>query len=122
MYVEVSGHHVRRVHKKIRSWRLEQVNGHWARFGLLSPKTPDSSFVDNHVRRVDQKFHFPDSNKLKRNIRLIWATVTETLDSKFVDIMYVVFMKYFHLSDWNKLAAIRLISNSCARKHLILIF
>ena len=50
---------------------MEQAIGCYTHFGLLSPKT---------------------------------------FDSYFLDMMYVVFMKNFHLACWNKLMAVRLIS------------
>ena len=43
-------------------------------------------------------------------------------DSYFLDMMYVEFMKNFHLTCWNKLMAVRLISASWAQKRLIASF
>ena len=46
----------------------------------------------------------------------------KTFDSYFLDMMYVEFMKNFHLACWNKLIAVRLISAFWAQKRLIPIF
>ena len=43
-------------------------------------------------------------------------------DSFFLDMMYVEFMKNFHLACWNKVMAVRLISASWAEKRLIASF
>ena len=40
----------------------------------------------------------------------------------FVDMVYVEFMKNFHLADWNEVMAVRLISASSAQKYLIFTF
>ena len=76
----LSRHDVRRLHEKFSSRRLERAIGCYTHFGLLSPKT---------------------------------------FDSFFLDMMYVKFMKNFHLACWNKLMAVRLISAFWAQKHLI---
>ena len=76
----LSRHDVRRLHEKFSSRRLERAIGCYTHFGLLSPKT---------------------------------------FDSYFLDMMYVKFMKNFHLACWNKLMAVRLISAFWAQKHLI---
>ena len=39
-------HDVSRVHEKFSSRLFEQANGCWTHFGLLSPKTFDSYFLD----------------------------------------------------------------------------
>ena len=79
----LSRHDVRRVHEKFSSRQFEWSFGFWTHFGLLSPKTFDSSFLD---------------------------------------MMYVEFMKNFLLSDSSQLITVRLISDSCAQKRLILTF
>ena len=63
-------HDVRRFHKRFSSRRFERAIGCYTHFGLLSPKT---------------------------------------FDSYFLDMMYVEFMKNFHLACWNKIMAVRLI-------------
>ena len=79
----LSRHDVRRLLEKFSSWRFERAIGCYTHFGLLSPKT---------------------------------------FDSYFLDMMYVEFMKNFHLASWNKLIAVRLISAFWAQKRLIPIF
>ena len=69
--IPLSRHDVRGVHEKFSSRLLEQANGCYTHFGLLSQKV---------------------------------------FDSYFLDMMYVEFMKNFHLACWNKLMAVRLIS------------
>ena len=41
---------------------------------------------------------------------LIFLLSPKTFDSYLIDMMYVVFMKNFHLACWNNLMAVRLIS------------
>ena len=69
-----------RFHENFSSRLLEHASGFWTHFGLPSP---------------------------------------ETFDSYFLDLMFVEFMKIFHLASWNTLEAVRLISASWAQKRLI---
>ena len=69
---------------------MEQANGCYTHFGLLSPKTFDSYFLDMMCVVFMNNFLLVDSNELF--------------------MMYALFMKNFHLACWNKLIAVRLIS------------
>ena len=63
---------------------MEKANGCYTHFGLLSPKTFDSYFLDMMCIVFMKNFLLADSSEL--------------------------FMKNFHLACWNKLIAVRLIS------------
>ena len=78
---------------------MEQANGCYIHFGLLSPKTFDSYFLDMMFVVFMKNFLLADSSELF--------------------MMYALFMKIFHLACWNKLMAVRLISAFWAQKHLI---
>ena len=94
----LSRHDVRRVHEKFSSRLFEQANGCWTHFGLLSPKTFDSYFLDM-MYVVFMKNFLADSSELF--------------------MMYALFMQNIHLACWNKLMAVRLILAFWAQKHLI---
>ena len=71
------------------------------------------------VRRVHEKFfprRFDRADGCWPHFGLLSP---KTFDSHILDMMYVEFMKHFHLACWNKLMAIRHISPSWAQKRLI---
>ena len=78
---------------------MEKANGCYTNFGLLSPKTFDSYFLDMMCIVFMKNFLLADSSELF--------------------IMYALFMQNVHLACWNKLMAVRLISAFWAQKHLI---
>ena len=60
-----------------------------------------------------KNFLLADSSELlavMHSFLAIRALSPKTFDSYFLDMMYVEFMKNFHLACWNKLMAVRLIS------------
>ena len=69
---------------------MEQANGCYTHFGLLSPKTFDSYFLDMMCVVFMKNFLLADSSELF--------------------MMYALLMQNFHLACWNKLMAVRLIS------------
>ena len=66
-------HDVRRVHEKFSSRRFERAYGFWTHFGILSPKTSDSYFVDMMYVEFMKNFLLPDSRELMA-ARLILAS------------------------------------------------
>ena len=81
---------------------MEKANGCYIHFGLLSPKTFDSYFLDMMC--------------------IVFMKNVLLADSSELFIMYALFMQNFHLACWNKLMAVRLISAFWAQKRLIPIF
>ena len=76
-------HDVRRVHEKFSSGRFDRSIGCYTHFGILSPKTSDSYFVDMMYSEFMKNFLFAHSSELMA-VRLIlasWAQkqVTATL-------------------------------------------
>ena len=69
---------------------MEKANGCYTHFGLLSPKTFDSYFLDMMCIVFMKNFLLADSSELF--------------------MMYALFMQNFHLACWNKLIAVRLIT------------
>ena len=78
---------------------MEKANGCYTNFGLLSPKTFDSYFLDMMC--------------------IVFMKIFLLADSSELFIMYALFMQNVHLACWNKLMAVRLISAFWAQKHLI---
>ena len=78
---------------------MEKANGCYIHFGLLSPKTFDSYFLDMMCIVFMKNFLRADSSELF--------------------MMYALLMQNFHLACWNKLMAVRLISAFWRQKHLI---
>ena len=66
-------HDVGRVHEKFLSHRFEQANGCLIHFGVLSPKTFDSYFVDMVYVEFVKNFHHAKSNEVMA-VRLISAS------------------------------------------------
>ena len=66
-------HNVRRVHEKFSSRRFERADDCWTHFGILSPKTSDSYFVDMMYVEFMKNFLLADSNELIA-VRLILAS------------------------------------------------
>ena len=81
---------MRRFHERFSSFRFARAIGCYSYFGLLSPKTFDSYFLDMMC--------------------VVFMKTFLLADSYFLDMMYVEFMKNFHLACCNKLMAVRLIS------------
>ena len=69
----LSRHDVRRVHEKFFSCRFERAHGCSSHFGLLSPKTFDSYFLDMMYVEFMKIFLLADSSELMA-VRLISAT------------------------------------------------
>ena len=71
----LSRHDVRRVDEKFSSRRFERAFGCWTHFGLLSPKTFDSYFLDKMYVELMKNFHLADSSELLavRVISASWA-------------------------------------------------
>ena len=66
-------HDVRRVHEKFSSRRFERADGFKTHFGILSPKTSDSLFVDIIYVGLMKNFLRTDSSELMP-VRLIFAS------------------------------------------------
>ena len=64
---------VRRVHEKFFSRRFEQADGCYTHFGILSPKTSDSYFVEMMYAEFMKNFLLADSSELAA-VRLILAS------------------------------------------------
>ena len=111
----LSRHDVRRVHETFSSRRFERADGCQTHFGLLSPKTFDSFFLD----MMYMSWRFERAIRCYTHFGLLSP---KTFDSYFLDMMYVEFMKNFLLADSSELLAVRLISASWAQKRLILTF
>ena len=69
----LSRHDVRRVHEKLFSRRYERAIGCFTHFGLLSPKTLDSYFLDIMYVKFMRKFFQADSSE-QMGVRLISAS------------------------------------------------
>ena len=106
-------HDVRRVHEKFFSRRFEGGIGCWTHFGILSPKTSDSYFVDMMYVEV-KKIFFSPIRAIWWLLESFWHPEPKTSDSYFVDMMYVELMKNFLLADSSELMAVRLILASWA--------
>ena len=97
----LSRHDVRGVHEKFFSRRFELADGCQTHFGVLSPKTFDSYFLDMMYVEFMNNFSLADSSELMaaRLISASWAW--KRFHSYFLDMMYVEFMKNFPLADSN---------------------
>ena len=71
----LSRHDVGRVHEKLFSRRYERAVGLFTHFGLLSPKTFDSYFIDIMYLKLMKKFFLADSSEQMgvRDISVSWA-------------------------------------------------
>ena len=69
----LSRHDIRRVHEKLFSRRYERAVGCFTHFGLLSPKTFDSYFIDIMYVKFMKKFFLADSSE-QMGVRLISAS------------------------------------------------
>ena len=71
----LSRHDIRRVHEKLFSRRYERAVGCFTHFGLLSPKTFDSYFIDIMYVKFMKKFFLVDSSEQigVRDISVSWA-------------------------------------------------
>ena len=57
-------HDVRRLHEKFSSRRFERAYGFWTHFGILSPKTSDSYFVEMMYVEFMRNFLLANSSEL----------------------------------------------------------
>ena len=73
VWFQPSRHDVRRVHEKLFSRRYERAVGWFTHFGLLSPKTFDSYFIDIMYVKFVKKFFLADSSEVM-GVRLISAS------------------------------------------------
>ena len=73
VWLLLSRHDVRRVHEKFSSQRFGRAIGCFTHFGLLSPKTFDSYFIDIMYVEFMRNFFQADSSKLM-GVRLISAS------------------------------------------------
>ena len=64
VWFPLSRHDVRPVHEKLSSGRFEQADGCQTRFGLLSPKTFDSYFLNMMYVELMKNFLLADSSNL----------------------------------------------------------
>ena len=110
----LSRHDVRRVHEQFFSRRFELADGCQTHFGLLSPKTFDSYFLDMIHVEFMKNFLSP--------IRASWWVLDpfrpperKTFDSYFLDMMYVELLKNFPLADSSELMGVRPISATGAQ-------
>ena len=114
----LSRHGVRGVHEKLFSRRYERAIGFFTHFGLLSPKTFDSYFIDIMYVKFMRKFFQADSSELM-GVRLISASrdknVWFLLSRHHVRRVHEKYL----LADSSQLMGVRLISASRARKRLI---
>ena len=69
----LSRHDVRRVYEKFSSRRLEQSDGCYSHFGLLSPKTFDSYFLDMMYAEFMKNFLLANSSEMMA-VRLMSAS------------------------------------------------
>ena len=93
---------------------MQQVHRCWTHFGLHSPKTFESYFVDRMYVEFMKNFLLADSSK-HMSVRVISASSEQKRFNPLFrhdDIMYVEFMKNFLLADSSKLMAVRLITAS----------
>ena len=71
-FIPTFRHYVRRVHEKFSFRRFERADGCYSHFGLLSPKTFDSYFLDMMYVVFMKNFLLADSSQLMA-VRLISA-------------------------------------------------
>ena len=94
VWLLLSRHDVHRVHEKFFSLRFERTDGCYSHFGLLSPKTFDSHFLDMMYVAFMKNF----LSLIRANW---WALESfrplsiKTFNCCIVDMMYVAFMKNF---------------------------
>ena len=100
----LSRHDIRRVHEKLFSRRYERAVGCFTHFGLLSPKTFHSYFLDILFRRVHEKYLLADSSQLMR-VRLIsasWAQkrLIPTLQTSCTSNSWEIFFSPIRANSW----------------------
>ena len=78
VWFPLSRHEVRPVHEKFSSGRFEQADGCQTRFGLLSPKTFDSYFLEMMYVEFMKNFLLADSSELLA-VRFILASWAQKL-------------------------------------------
>ena len=113
-----SRHDVHRVHEKFFSLRFERTDGCYSHFGLLSPKTFDSHFLDMMYVAFMKNFVSP--------IRAKWW-VLESFRPPEPKNVWLLHSRYdvrrvhekFFLADSSELMGVRVISASWAEKRLI---
>ena len=114
----LSRHDVRRIHETFSSRRFHRAIRYLTQFGLLSPKTFDSYFIDMMYVQLMKNFFWP--------IRARWWVLDsfrppepKKFGSYLIQIMYVEFMKNYFLADLSERMVVRLITVSWAQKRLI---
>ena len=114
----LSGHDVRGVHEKFFSGRFELADGCQTHFGLLSPKTFDSYFLDMMYVEFMNNFSLADSSEM-----MAWTHFgvlgPKTFHYYYMGMMYIEFMKNFLLADSCELMAVKVISANWAQKRFI---
>ena len=88
-------HDVRWVDKKFFSLWFARTDGCKKNFGLLSPKTFDSHFLDMMVRRVHKKFFSRWFARTDERYSHFGLLSPKTFDSHYLHTMYLEFMKTF---------------------------
>ena len=114
VWLQVFKHVLRRVHEKFSSRRFDWADGCYTHFGLLSPKTFDSYFLDMMYIEFMKNFALVDSNKLVAVRLILVSCAQKRLIPSFLQIFCVEFMKNFLQADSSELMAVRLISASWA--------
>ena len=115
----LSRHDVRRVNEKFSSRRFEQSDGCYSHFGLLSPKTFDSYFLDMMYAEFMKNFLLANSSEMMA-VRLMSASWAQKR-------LIPTFLKWCTSSAWkiffspisSELLAVRFILASWAQKLLI---
>ena len=121
VWFQLSRHDVPRVHEKFFSRRFERTDGRWSHFGILSPKTFDSHFLDMVYIAFMKIFFSP--------IRANWCVLESFRPPERKNILFPnsrhdvhqVHKKFF-LADSSELMGVRVISASWAQKRLIATF
>ena len=119
VWFPLSSHDVRRVHEKFFSRRFERTDGCYSHFGLLSPKTFDSHFLDMMYVEFMKNFFLADSSELMgvRVLSASWAQKRLIPTFSRHDLRRV--HEKFFLADSSELIGVRVISVSLAQKRLI---
>ena len=104
----LSRHDVLRVHEKFSSRRFRRADACQTHYGLLSPKTFDSYFLDMMYFEFMKNFLLADSGE-QMPVRLISDSSAQKRLIPTFYMMYVEFMKNYFLADSVELMAVRLI-------------
>ena len=79
----LSRHDVRRVHEKFSSRRFDRADGGQSHFGILSPKTFDSYFLDMMYVEFMKNFLLADSSELIAIILILASWIQKRLIPTF---------------------------------------